>query len=130
MHNTSNNRVNPSILFLALFSIGAISFTVWTRNRIPDNITLHINDTLSVVLMGEKDIKAIRFHPAKFKLGKKNSGHLWLNGYGDIHWRKHKIIIRKNAVSFNGQSISKTRREKIANIMLYPDGRMSKGKPQ
>lgn len=130
MPDTSNNRVNPSILFLVLFFIGAISFTLWTMNRIPDNITLHINNTWSVVVMGEKDIKAIRFHPAKFKLEKKNSGHLWLNGYGVIHWQKHKIIIRKNAVSFNGQSITKLRRETIATIMLYPDGRISKGKPQ
>lgn len=120
-------RQTQSKLFVVLFMLAAFSFTLWTMSRIPHHVVLHVNEEWAIMLVGEKDIKSLKFS-ARFKVNKTNTANIHLTGYGKINWGENTITIRRALVSLNGQSISKSRREKIAHVTFYPDGRLMKGK--
>jgi len=81
------------------------------------------------MLVGEKDVNNVKIGN-KFKIHKMDNGSIHFSGYGKFAWRGNQITIRRGLVSLNGNSISKSRREKVANILFYPDGHLTKGKLQ
>jgi len=125
----SNPAQNQSMIFVVLFLLGAFVFTIWTMSRIPDNIILHINEEWAIMLVGEKDVNNVKIGN-KFTIHKMDKASIHFSGYGKFDWRGKEITIRRGLVSLNGRSISKSRREKVANILFYPDGRLTKGKLQ
>lgn len=123
----STQLQNQSKLFVVLFLLAAFSFTLWTMSRIPHHVVLHVNEEWAIMLVGEKNVNNLKF-PARFRVNKKDTANIHLTGYGEIKWGEHSIIIRRALVSLDGQSISKSRREKVAHVTFYPDGRLMKGK--
>jgi hypothetical protein len=123
----SSARQTQSKLFVVLFLLAAFSFTLWTMSRIPHHVVLHVNEEWAIMLVGEKNINNLKF-PARFKVYKTDTANVYFTGYGKFKWGENTITIRRALISLNGQSISKSRQEKIAHVTFYPDGRLMKGK--
>lgn len=121
--------MNRSKLFAIFFIVGAFGATYWMMQRIPHPVTLHINDRWHIMLIGEEHTSAIKFYSSQFEVVKENAGNLWLTGKGDIKWHEHTITVYKASVRLDKHSISTNMRKMGVNILFYPDGRVTKGKP-
>ena len=121
--------MNRSKLFAVIFIVGAFVATYWMMKRIPHPVTLHINDRWHIMLIGEEHTSAIKFYSSQFEVVKEDAGNLWLTGKGDIKWHEHTITVYKASVRLDKHSISTNMREMGVNILFYPDGRVTKGKP-
>ena len=117
------------MIFVVLFLLGAFVFTLWTMSRIPENVMLHANEEWAIMLVGEKDVNNVKLRN-NFTVHKNDNASIHFSGYGKINWGKNTITIRRGLVALNGRSISKSRRDKVANILFYPDGHLTKGKLQ
>lgn len=121
--------MNRSKLFAIIFIVGAFVATYWMMQRIPHPVTLHINDRWHIMLIGEERTSAINFYSSQFEVVKEDAGNLWLTGKGNIQWHEHTITVYKASVRLDKHSISTNMRETGVNILFYPDGRVTKGKP-
>lgn len=129
MKSPGTTAQTHSMVFVVLFLLAAFAFTLWTMSRIPDNAMLHINHEWAVILVGEKNTNNIKLTP-RFQVEKIDNASIHFSGYGTFNWMGNKITVRRGQISLNGLSVAKSRREKIAHVMFYPDGRLTKGKLQ
>jgi len=120
--------MNRSKLFAVLFILAAFSATLWMFQKIPHPVTLHINNSWHVMLIGEEDSQSVKFNQQEIWLQKQDSANLWLEGIGTIQWKTHHIKVEKNQLSFNQQVIERSNAKLDVHLMLYPDGRVTKGK--
>jgi len=121
--------MNRSKLFAIVFILSSFAATYWMMKRIPHPIALHINDRWHIMLIGEDQTSAIHFYSSQFEVIKEDRGNLWLQGKGKLRWHEHTITVHKASVRLDSHSISTNMRELGVNIMFYPDGRVTKGKP-
>jgi len=121
--------MNRSKLFAIIFIVAAFAATYWMMNRIPHPVTLHINDRWHIMLIGEEQTSAVQFFSSQFEVIKEDRANLWLTGKGTLKWHTHTITVYKASVSLDKHSISTNMRELGVNILFYPDGRVTKGKP-
>lgn len=117
-----------SRLFVLVFLAAAVLFSVTTFKRIPHPIIVHINQQWSIVLVGESSKERIIFHSADFTLEKTDAGNLWLQGQGDINWKPHNIRVSEDRITINDKDIAKSRQGDHVTLLLYPDGRLTKGR--
>ena len=116
-----------SKLFVVLLLLGALSFTLWTMSRIPHHLVLHVNEEWAIMLVGENNIKQLKFN-GRFTVNQRDTANYEVTGTGNIQWGDNTITIRRATVALNSSSISKSRRYKVAHVTFYPDGRLMKGK--
>ena len=119
--------LHTSILYVALFLLAALAFTLWSWQRIPHHIILHINDMWRIHLVGEQHSEQIHLQPGPLKIIKRDRGNLWLSGTGTLNWQSHSITVYKSAIYLDRHSFSKNMHEPVINILFYPDGTVQKG---
>lgn len=122
-------KMNRSKLFAVIFILSAFAITYWMMQRIPHPVTLHINDRWHIMLIGEDQASAVHFYSSQFEITKQDRANLWLRGKGKLRWHDHTITVYKASVRLDSHSVSTNMRELGVNIMFYPDGRVTKGKP-
>ena len=121
-------QFNKSHVFVLLFILLAIIATYISFNTIPHSVVLHINDRWHVTLVGETRINQLNYHRNDFVTQTSDTGNLWLNGNGEIRWQQHQLYVQTSGLNINGQVITVSDAHSQAHLMLYPDGRISKGK--
>ena len=129
-HTKSTSSVLSSYrakLFAIGFLIAAFAITYWSMQRIPHSVVLHVNDKWHIMLVGETDPNNVQFYTRNFNLIRENAGNIWLTGTGKITWQEHTIVIHKAGIRLGQHNISTSNRELNVNLMLYPDGRVTKG---
>ena len=127
MREDKSATLSSSLLFVTLFVIAALAFTIWSYQRIPHHILLHINGMWRVHLIGEGNIDNVRLETRRLKVVKRDSANLWLEGTGTLTWQSHTIKVYKAVIFLNKHSFSKNMREPIVNIMFFPEGAVQKG---
>ena len=88
---------------------------------------MHINDRWHVMLVGESRMDKLDYHASDFVTQDSNRANLWLNGIGTIMWQKNRVEVNANSITINDKMIATSHAHSEAHIMLYPDGRISKG---
>lgn len=121
--------MNRSKLFAIVLVVSAFAVTYWMMRHIPHPLALHINDRWHIMLIGEKQASAVRFYSSQFELIKEDRGNLWLKGKGQLNWLDHTITVHEASISLDKHSISTDMHGLGVNILFYPDGRVTKGKP-
>ncbi len=121
--------MNRSKLFAIIFIASAFAVTYWMMQHIPHPLTLHINDRWHIMLIGEKQASAVRFYSSQFEVLKEDRGNLWLKGKGQLNWLDHAIVVDEAGIRLDKHNISTNLRGLGVNILFYPDGRVTKGKP-
>lgn len=127
MREDKRASLHTSVMYLALFLLAALAFTLWSFQRIPDHVILHINDKWRVHLVGEQNFEALQLQPGPLKIVKRDSANLWLTGTGTVNWQSHTIKVYKAAIYLDRHSFSKNASEPVVNILFYPDGAVQKG---
>lgn len=121
-------QLNKSHVFVLLLVILAFIATYISFQRIPHPLVLHINDHWHIMLIGETRESGLEYRRDDFMLSDSNSANLWLNGSGSIVWQQLQIEVQPTTLIINGKSISTSTDKSQAHLMLYPDGRISKGR--
>jgi hypothetical protein len=82
------------------------------------------------MLVGEKKKSAVKFNSAQFEILREDTANLWISGRGRISWHEHNITVSNTDIQLDEHAISKSHPDADANLMFYPDGRVTKGKLQ
>lgn len=127
MREDQRASLHTSAMYLALFLLTALAFTLWSFQRIPHHVILHINDMWRVHLVGELNFEALQLQPGPLKTVNRDSANLWLTGTGTVNWQSHTIKVYKAAIYLDRHSFSKNASEPVVNILFYPDGSVQKG---
>ena len=120
--------INKSHAFVLLFILFAGIVTYITYNKIPHSVVIHINDRWHVMLVGETRINHLNYHGDNFVTENSNAANLWLRGTGLIQWQAHRINVQNLSIMINHQEIATSHEHSQVHLMLYPDGRVTKGK--
>lgn len=122
--------MNRSRLFAVLFLLSAFSASLWMFRQIPHPLTLHINHNWHLALIGEQDLDSLRYRPEDFRIEKQDPANLWLTGEGTVHWNQYSIVVSENRLRFNKHRIERSDRHLDISLLVYPDGRITKGPAQ
>ena len=79
------------------------------------------------MLVGEARPDLLNYHGSDFVTRDANRANLWLTGIGPIEWRHNRLDVKNDAIRINDTLISTSHAHSEVHIMLYPDGRISKG---
>lgn len=110
-----------------LFILMAIAATMISYQQIPHSLVLHINNRWHIMLVGEARPDHLIYHGSDFVTRDSNRANLWLSGVGPIEWLQNRVDVKTDAIRINNTLISTSHAHSEAHIMLYPDGRISKG---
>ena len=121
-------QLNRNHVFVLSFLLLAFLATYVTFTRIPHSLVIHINNEWHLMLVTETNTAHLDYHGAEFTSTASNTANLWLTGQGLIKWQSHEIEIMPTTMRINRQIIRKNDVHSEAHLMLYPDGRISKGK--
>jgi len=121
-------RLNKSHVFVLFFMLFAFLATYITFTKIPHSLVVHINDEWHLLLVGETNTAHLEYHGADFVSTASNTANLWLTGHGFIKWQAQQIEVTPTGIHINDKIISKSNSNSEAHLMLYPYGRISKGK--
>lgn len=127
MRESKPASLSSSLLFFTLFILAALAFSIWSYQRIPHHILLHINDMWQIHLIDEHNINNVTVQSGRLKVVERDSANLWLDGTGTISWNSHTIKVYKAGIYLDQHGFSKNASEPIVNIMFYPGGAVQKG---
>lgn len=126
MADTSRSARLKSILFVAVFFLAAAAISYQLVRRHTEYVTLTINHEWRIYLVDESNIYAVEYRADAFTREQLDSRHLWLNGYGNIHWHNNRIRVQKAGIYFNRIFITKSHPDTLANILFARDGTVRK----
>jgi len=121
-------RLKRRHVFIVLFFAAALIATYVSFHKIPHSLVLHINDRWHVMLVGETRATHLDYHAEDFVTNNSDAGNLWLTGAGKLQWQAHAIVVQASDLLIDHNVITTSSTRRNVHLMLYPDGRISKGR--